>query len=237
MVDFGYPLIWSEMYGSLQTILAKDVVGTIKLLNEEAQTELAEERADAFTVLGFPTGPEGPVGSIDKSKVLWGVYFESKAAYNKSAALKSKLTTFSKTGNIQQDMYGFIGLVLHLDSPDVRRGKTPTFAVLTSIKALNAEGAASIVDVQKRHGATMIKASAGKCFRITIYPATNDGPEGSNNTVQILEQWTSEADYDTYVVFPGRTATPALSITPFVEDVKKSVSVTTFDKNVKHLTR
>ena len=169
MVDFGYPLIWSEMYGSLQTILAKDVVGTIKLLNEEAQTELAEERADAFTVLGFPTGPEGPVGSIDKSKVLWGVYFESKAAYNKSAALKSKLTTFSKTGNIQQDMYGFIGLVLHLDSPDVRRGKTPTFAVLTSIKALNAEGAASIVDVQKRHGATMIKASAVPAYSNLLF--------------------------------------------------------------------
>jgi len=237
---------WAGCYGVVGTFATHNIAASVSLLDKEGQAQLADgdEKAPAWAVLGAPTGGDG---SQDKARVWWVAYFESSASYHtdhKEAQKKEarqaflpKMREMLLTGNMMQDMAGgHMGSFLHLENP-AAKGQA-SFALLNIVTGTSMEAAACIVDIQKRASTVSVQASRGKCLRVTIAGPPGDHPGGdSTPAVYILEQWTSEPDYESFIVMPGRVPTPSPGIAPYVSNMKTAVKVLTFAKNMKHYSR
>ena len=232
---------WGQLYGVIGTFATNNVKAAASLLHSEGQAQLADadERAPAWATLGAPTGGE--------TKVWWCAYFDSKDAYHvghKQAQNKESRQSFLPrmrdlllTGDMMQDMRGgFMGPLLHLENP-AGKGEA-AFALLNIVTGLSVEAAERIVEIQKAQSTLSVQASRGKCLRVTIAGPQGDHPGGDTATaVYILEQWTSEPDYESFVVMPGRVPTPSPGVVPLVSNMKMDAKVLTFAKSMKHYKR
>ena len=234
---------WTELYGVLGAIsvLDKDVPKVVKALHDEGQSQMAdvEERSPCWTTLGQVTG--GDAG-FEQSKAWWVAFFEDKDAYHVShkqaqakesrAAFIPALMGMMATGSPVADMAGgYMGPILHLEAP--KSVRPATFAILIKITCPTADAARALVQAHKRLALVTLMSSRGTCCRISMLPPGGDAPGADDNVVHILEQWTNMPDYESFIVMPGRSATPSPTLSRFIAD-KRDVRVMSFDKKVCH---
>ena len=176
----------------------------------------------------------------------WCAYFDSKDAYHithKEAQKKAsrmafmgQLMAMMKTGDPMQDMQGgYMGPILHLERE--RTAKESNFAILIKIACTSPEAALQLVQMHKKNAYVMLTSSRGTCVRISIFLPGGDAPDSADNVVHILEQWTNEEDYESFIVMPGRSPTPSPALLPFINDRLSDVQVLNFGKNMKHYKR
>ncbi|CAE7257789.1 unnamed protein product, partial [Symbiodinium natans] len=200
---------WAAAFGVLGRFASKDPAATIKLVLEDAQTQVKEETgAPWFSVLGQPGGSsEGhpAVPETDREKIFWVAAFRSREIYHtehtnrpSNKTFVSELMATCATGNPMSDMNGtYRGIMYYLEKPAAKASGT-IWAALRSWNTKDSDAASKLLQFLRADALQHMEAHEGLVQSI-LFPTVmmgGDVPQGvpkDDRIVSLVQLFTSAA--------------------------------------------